>query len=157
MFLVLSCSCRFPIHWSQVLSQEWRCSWSNVSTGDAPTTSEWSARLLPTKMCLILEIWMDFKSNHYGLVTPYGEKDVGHYWFWQWLVAWRPKAITKANIDLSSVKVLCHSAEGSFMDMFNFESHKVTSTYLRVQWVNGILLSFYKYFMKVRNCNCISY
>ena len=26
-------------------------------TGDAPTTSEWSTILLPTKMCLILETW----------------------------------------------------------------------------------------------------
>ena len=26
-------------------------------TGDAPTTSEWSAILLATKVCLILEVW----------------------------------------------------------------------------------------------------
>ena len=31
MILVLSCSCLCPIHWSQVLSWEWRCSWSSVS------------------------------------------------------------------------------------------------------------------------------
>ena len=29
MFLVLSCRCLCPIHWSQVLSQKWRCSWSS--------------------------------------------------------------------------------------------------------------------------------
>ena len=29
MFLVSSCSCLCPIHWSQVLSREWRCSWSS--------------------------------------------------------------------------------------------------------------------------------
>ena len=28
MFLALSCSCLSPVHWSQVLSWEWRCSWS---------------------------------------------------------------------------------------------------------------------------------
>ena len=28
MFLILSCSCLCPIHWGQVLSREWRCSWS---------------------------------------------------------------------------------------------------------------------------------
>ena len=28
MFLVSSCSCVCPIHWNQVLSREWRCSWS---------------------------------------------------------------------------------------------------------------------------------
>ena len=30
MFLVSSCSCLYPIHWSQVLSREWRCSWSSA-------------------------------------------------------------------------------------------------------------------------------
>ena len=30
MFLVSSCSCLCPIHCSQVLSREWRCSWSSA-------------------------------------------------------------------------------------------------------------------------------
>ena len=30
MFLVLSCSCLCPSHWSQVLIREWRCCWSNA-------------------------------------------------------------------------------------------------------------------------------
>ena len=30
MFLISSCSCLCPIHWSQVLSWEWRCSWSSA-------------------------------------------------------------------------------------------------------------------------------
>ena len=30
MILVSSCSCLCPIHWSQVLSREWRCSWSSA-------------------------------------------------------------------------------------------------------------------------------
>ena len=30
MFLISSCSCLCPIHWIQVLSQEWRCSWSSA-------------------------------------------------------------------------------------------------------------------------------
>ena len=29
MFFILSFSCGFAIYWSQVLSQEWRCSWSS--------------------------------------------------------------------------------------------------------------------------------
>ena len=56
-FLVSSCSCLCAIYWSQVLSQEWRCSWSAL-TGDAPTTSERSTILLLTKVPLILEIWL---------------------------------------------------------------------------------------------------
>ena len=30
MFLVYPCSCLHSIHWSQVLSGEWRCSWSSA-------------------------------------------------------------------------------------------------------------------------------
>ena len=30
MFLVSTCSCLCPIQWSQVLSREWRCSWSSA-------------------------------------------------------------------------------------------------------------------------------
>ena len=31
MFLILSCNCLCPIHWSQVLRREWRCSWSSTN------------------------------------------------------------------------------------------------------------------------------
>ena len=31
MFLVSCCSCLCRIHWSQVLSRQWRCSWSSAS------------------------------------------------------------------------------------------------------------------------------
>ena len=58
MFLISSCSCLFPIHLSQGLSRWWRCSWSSAdSVGDAPTTSELSTMILPTKVHLILEVW----------------------------------------------------------------------------------------------------
>ena len=56
MILVSTCSCLCPSHWSQVLSREWRCSWA-APTGGAPTTSEWSTILLPSKVRLILETW----------------------------------------------------------------------------------------------------
>ena len=46
----LSCGCLWRIPWCQMSSREQRC------IGDAPTTSEWSTMLLPTKMRLILEI-----------------------------------------------------------------------------------------------------
>ena len=38
-----------PLHWSQMLSREWRCRWSN-----APTTSEYLTMLLPTKVRLYI-------------------------------------------------------------------------------------------------------
>ena len=55
--LVLHCLCQ--IHWSHVASREWRCVWNfgTASTGDAPTTSEWSTILFTTKVQLILEVW----------------------------------------------------------------------------------------------------
>ena len=56
MFLVLSRNCLCPIHWSQVLIREWRCSWGAGPTGDAPTISESSTNLLLTKVRLILEV-----------------------------------------------------------------------------------------------------
>ena len=51
MFLFSSCSCLCQIHCKQILSREWRCSWSSADT------SEWSTSLLPTKLWLILEVW----------------------------------------------------------------------------------------------------
>ena len=30
MFLVSSCSCLWPIYWGQLLSRDWRCSWSST-------------------------------------------------------------------------------------------------------------------------------
>ena len=35
-----------------------------VPTGDAPTTYEWSKIVLPTKPCLILEVWQYLKFKH---------------------------------------------------------------------------------------------
>ena len=54
MFLVSSCSCRCPTHWSQVLSEN-EAVVGAALTGCAPTTCEWSTMLLPTKVRLILE------------------------------------------------------------------------------------------------------
>ena len=45
----------WTIHWSQVLIENEDVV-GTAPTGDAPTTSEWSTILLPTKVRLILEI-----------------------------------------------------------------------------------------------------
>ena len=36
---------------------DFKCVISAAPTGDVPTTSEWLTLLLPTKVCLILEVW----------------------------------------------------------------------------------------------------
>ena len=72
MSLISSCSCLCPIHWSQMLGQEWRCTWSSadrlllgaVPTGFAPTTSEWSTILLPTDVCCIWGLSVFWKTLH---------------------------------------------------------------------------------------------
>ena len=43
--------------------------------------------------------------THCGLVTPYGDVELGQHWLRFWLVAWRHQAITW-TVDLSSVRSL---------------------------------------------------
>ena len=45
----------------------------------------------------------DYWLTHWGLVTPFGDRDLGHHWLRWWLVAWRHQAATWTNVDLSSV------------------------------------------------------
>ena len=74
MYLVWSYSCLCPIHWSQVLSREWRCSWSSADTGptgDAPTTSEWSTILLRTKVRCVLEVWQYMQNEDFFARSRY--------------------------------------------------------------------------------------
>ena len=53
----LSCRAVVFLHWSLVLSGAWRYIVGPAPTGGAPTTSEWSTILLPTKAHFILEVW----------------------------------------------------------------------------------------------------
>ena len=56
MFLVLACSCLCAIYWNQVLSGEWRCSWSSADR--RCSNYIWVINnLLLTKVRLILETW----------------------------------------------------------------------------------------------------
>ena len=47
---------------------------------------------------------MNLKLTHGGLMTPYGDMELGQHWLRWWLVAWRHQAITWTNVDLSSVR-----------------------------------------------------
>ena len=59
MFLISPCSCPCPVHWNQVLSQEWRCCWSSAAILFQPHLSDQQlyCLLLPVKLQLILEFW----------------------------------------------------------------------------------------------------
>ena len=61
MTLVSSCSCPIvcPIHWNQVISREWRCSWSSADRRSSNYICV--INLLPTKARLILYIWWYLK------------------------------------------------------------------------------------------------
>ena len=60
MPLFSSCNYLCAIHWTDVLSWEWRCSWSSADKR-CSTTYEWSTMLLPSKMSLILDVWRYLK------------------------------------------------------------------------------------------------
>ena len=61
MFLVSSCSCLCPIHWSQVLGWEWRCSWSCANRWCSNYMSAMLQLHLSDQqfycLCVILEAW----------------------------------------------------------------------------------------------------
>ena len=64
--------------------------------------STWSGQFVELTLCSLSP-----RANvltHFGLVTPYGDIDLGQHWLRQWHVVWRHQAITWANIDSSSVK-----------------------------------------------------
>ena len=56
MLLVSACSCLCAIYWSQVLKDDNEDVVGAAPTGDAPTASDWSAIILPTRVCLILTV-----------------------------------------------------------------------------------------------------
>ena len=41
--------------------------------------------------------------THWGLVTPYGDRDLGQHWLRQWLVAWRHQTITWTNVQFCGI------------------------------------------------------
>ena len=59
-------------------------------------------KMLSTKwhpLCLGLNVL-----THWGIVTPYGDIELGQHWLRLWLDAWQHQAITWTNVDLSSVR-----------------------------------------------------
>ena len=42
--------------------------------------------------------------THCGIVTPYGDRDLGQQLFRWWLVAWRHQAITWINVEVSALR-----------------------------------------------------
>ena len=66
--------------------------------------------------------------SHCGLVTPYGNIDLGQHWPRQWLHAWRHQAITCTNVDLSSVK-----SSDLHIRSISLEMHQPSITKIRLK------------------------
>ena len=80
MFLVSSCSCLCPIYWSQVLSREWRCSWSSADR--RCSNFIWVINtLLPSWVLLILEVswYMAFKTDSITITKQGKTKSCAYY------------------------------------------------------------------------------
>ena len=83
MFLVSTCSCICPSYWCQVLSGEWRCSWSSADTGAAPIKSEWSTNLLPVKVSYVrdLTVYIDIVALFIKQVSSLPQSVFLHFYF----------------------------------------------------------------------------
>ena len=75
-------------------------------------------------------------SRPWGLVTPFGDIDLGQHWLRKWLVAWRHQAITWTNVDLSSVR-----SSGIYLRAISYEipqppfiKFSLKITYLKLIW-----------------------
>ena len=74
--------------------------------------------------------------THWGLVTAYGDNDLGEHWLRYWLVAWRHQAITWTNVDLSSVwsSGIHLRSISSEIPQPPFTKVSLKITYLKLNW-----------------------
>ena len=80
--------------------------------------------------CLLCEL------THWGLVTPFGDIDLGQHRLRWWLDALRHQAITWTNVDLSSVRstVIHLRAISSEVPQPPFAKVSLKITYLKLNW-----------------------
>ena len=120
MFLVLACSCLCTIYWNQVDNED--AVGAVPTMGDAPTTSEWSTILLPTKVRRILETWRYLKS------VTLEEKDP-FILLIQWHGCWCPGDARSQGISSHDINLVL--SEYSTCSSFNFRSIKSSETFKR--------------------------
>ena len=87
--------------------------------------------------------------SHCGLVTPYGDMELGRHWLRQWLVAWRHQAITWTNVDSSLVR-----SHGILLRALLFDDVKipVNKTRLKIavlKWHPGLRSLIYIWYVCV--------
>ena len=91
--------------------------------------------------CTKPSIWGLFCSGlseltHCGLVTPYGDRDLGQHWLRLWLVAWRHQAITWTNVDLPSVRSIGIHLSAILQEILQQSITKISwkITFLKFLW-----------------------
>ena len=79
-----------------------------------------------------------YRLSHCGLVTPYGDMELGQHWLRLWRVAWRHQAITWTNIDLSSVRSLGIHLRASLLDNMKIPINKTRLKIAVLKWHPGL-------------------
>ena len=75
-----------------------------ATTDDIPGRYRASQLILLCRVVSENRVFIAVTLTHCGLVTPYGDIDLGQHWVRQWLVFWRHQAITWTNVYFSLVK-----------------------------------------------------
>ena len=78
--------------------------WKEISVTFIPKCISFCSEINFKIVCKYDFVQVSISLTHWGLVTPYSIGDLGQHWLRQWLVAWWHKAITRTNVDLSSVR-----------------------------------------------------
>ena len=93
--------------------------------------------------------------THCGLVTPFGDIDLGQHWLRQWLGAWRHQAITWTNVALSSVRFsgIHLRAISSEIPQLPFTKVSLKITFLKLNWnlpgANELSLVFHWFYSAI--------
>ena len=64
----------------------------------------WNGQSDPGRCPALTQLISQLNLTHWGLVTPFGDRDLGQNWLSLWLLAWWHQTITWTNVDWSSLK-----------------------------------------------------
>ena len=104
--LVLSCSCLWPIHWSQVLSRVWRCSWSSADRRCSNYIWVISNFIAYTGASYIRGLTVNYCSP---VTFNWGGGDWGEGGWWWWFWQGMPKIlICKSYLKIALLRIRPH-------------------------------------------------
>ena len=88
MILVLSCGCLRPIHWSHVLSREWRCSWSSADRRCCNyiwvinnfIANQGATYIRGLTVIIASDMMIPLHGNAFRITYPFCGESYGHWW-----------------------------------------------------------------------------